>query len=278
MLSPRQAAELLERHGLAPRRALGQHFLVDPNTIRRIARLAEVGPGDHVVEIGPGLGSLTLALAATGARITAVEADRGLVPVLQEVLEAYPGITVVTGDARHQDWTALLGPGPAVLCANLPYNIATGLVADLLDEVPAIVRMCVMVQLEVAERLVARPRTKAYGAVSVKVAFHASGTIAARVPPTVFLPPPKVDSAVVVLRRHDRPLAPDLDRSALFALVRTGFGQRRKMLRRSLAGVVDPATFAAAGVAPEARPEELDVTAWIALARAHLAATHPTGG
>lgn len=266
-LTRREAAELLAGAGLAPRRAFGQNFVVDPNTVRRIARLAGVGRGDHVVEIGAGLGSLTLALADTGADVVAVEVDAGLVEVLRDVVAGRGNVRVVHGDARHLDWDATLGPGPWTLVANLPYNIATPLVADLLDGVPAVTRMLVMVQREVGERLCARPRTPAYGAVSVKVAYWASARIVGDVPPTVFLPRPNVDSALVLIERRPDPAVPTtVERSLLFSLVRQGFGQRRKMLRRSLAGRATPEELTAAGIAPESRPEELDVQAWGRLA------------
>lgn len=263
-LGPADVAELLRRHGITPSRALGQNFVADPNTVRRIARLAEVGPGDRVVEIGPGLGALSLALVETGASLTAVEVDRHLLPVLREVVEPR-GVTVVHGDALHLDWPALLGDDRWVLVANLPYNVATPLVADLLDRVPQIVRMLVMVQREVAERLAAHPGDDAYGAVSVKVDYWAEATVVARVPASVFVPRPNVESALVRIVRRERP-AVDVDPDHLFALVRAGFAQRRKMLRRSLAGLVTPEAFAAAGVRPEARAEELDVAAWGRLA------------
>jgi 16S rRNA (adenine1518-N6/adenine1519-N6)-dimethyltransferase len=269
--SPRQAAELLARHGLSPRRSLGQNFVVDPNTVRRIARLAGVGPGDHVVEIGPGLGALTRALVETGADVTAVEIDRSLVAVLEA--EVAPlGARIIEGDARALDWPAVLAEADQwVLVANLPYNVATPLIADILDGVPAISRILVMVQREVAERLAAAPRRPAYGAVSVKVAYWATAEIVGRVPPTVFLPRPKVESALVSIVRRPSPAVDDVDRDQLFALVRAGFGHRRKMLRRSLAGLVAPDAFAAAGVRPEARAEELSVEDWGRLARATAA-------
>jgi 16S rRNA (adenine1518-N6/adenine1519-N6)-dimethyltransferase len=269
-LSRREAAELLARHGLAPRRALGQNFVVDPNTVRRIARLAAVGPGDHVVEIGAGLGSLTTALAETGAEVTAVEVDRGIVPVLREQVEPL-GVRVVDGDATTMEWDRVLAPHPSwVLVANLPYNVATPLVADLLDGVPAITRMLVMVQREVAERLAARPRTPAYGAVSVKVAYWARAEVVGRVPATVFLPRPKVESALVSIVRREHPAVDEADapRAVLFTLVRAGFGQRRKMLRNSLASLVGPDAFAEAAVRPDSRAEELGVADWGRLAAA----------
>jgi 16S rRNA (adenine1518-N6/adenine1519-N6)-dimethyltransferase len=281
-LSRTDAAALLARYGLAPSRALGQNFVVDPNTVRRIARLAEVGPGDHVVEIGAGLGSLTRALLETGADVVAVEVDRGLVPVLRDEVEPL-GARVVEGDALTLDWDAVLsGARPWVMVANLPYNVATPLVADLLDHVPAIERMLVMVQREVGERLVAAPRTPAYGAVSVKVAYWATGRVVGRVPATVFLPRPNVESALVALRRRPEPAVDPAEApyATLFALVRAGFGQRRKMLRNSLGTVVDAgdlaAVFEAAGIAPTARAEELDVAAWGRLAAAaHAAGWRP---
>jgi 16S rRNA (adenine1518-N6/adenine1519-N6)-dimethyltransferase len=267
-LSRPEIRRLLEENGLRPSRARGQNFVADPNTVRRIARLAGVGPGDRVIEIGAGLGSLTLALAETGAAVTAVEVDRGLVPVLRSLVEP-ARVTVVEADAMALDWDALLGAGPWVLVANLPYNVATPLVADLLDRVPAITRMLVMVQREVAERLAAGPGNDAYGAVSVKVAYWATASVAGLVPASVFIPVPNVESALVRIDRRDAPaVGPEVEPGALFGLVGTGFGQRRKMLRRSLAGLVTAAAFAAAGVNPEARPEELDVTSWGRLAAA----------
>lgn len=268
-LSRRRVADLLRAHDLTPSRALGQNFVVDPNTVRRIARLAGVGPGDHVVEIGAGVGSLTLALAETGAAVTAIELDRGLLEVLAETL-ADSDVDLVAGDARTLDWAALLAAAPAwTLVANLPYNIATPLVCDLLAEVPAITRMLVMVQREVADRLVAPAGSRTYGIPSVKVAFWATARIVADVGPDVFLPRPRVDSAVVEITRHPRGVAaPDVDPGDLFTLVTTAFGRRRQMLRRSLVDLVGPAVFATAGVDPEARPETLDLEAWVALVRA----------
>jgi 16S rRNA (adenine1518-N6/adenine1519-N6)-dimethyltransferase len=268
--SPADIKRLLTAHGLSPSRALGQNFVADPNTVRRIARLAEVGPDDRVVEVGAGLGSLTLALAETGAAVTAIEIDRHLLPVLEDVVRG-SDVRVVGGDAMTLDWGALLGGQTWTLVANLPYNVATPLVADLLDGVPAIRRMLVMVQREVAERLAAAPGTSAYGGVSVKVAYWAEAEIVGKVPASVFVPKPRIESSLVsIVRRPEPAVGPDVPADHLFALVRAGFGQRRKMLRRSLAGLVSPEAFAAAGVEATARAEELDVIAWGRLAACSL--------
>jgi 16S rRNA (adenine1518-N6/adenine1519-N6)-dimethyltransferase len=276
LLSHADVDRLLVEHGLAPRRDLGQNFVGDPNTVRRVARLAAVGHGDPVIEIGAGLGSLTLALAATGAAVTAVEVDRGIVPVLRAVVADAPNVTVVEADAMKLDWSSLLrGADRWTLVANLPYNVATPLVCDLLDDVPAITRMLVMVQREVAERLCAPPRSEAYGAVSVKVAYWASARIAGLVPAGVFRPRPSVESALAEIVRRDAP-AVDVEPAPLFHLVRSAFAHRRKMLRRSLAGIVEPETFERAGIDAQRRPEELSVTEWGRLTSAWL--EQPSGG
>jgi 16S rRNA (adenine1518-N6/adenine1519-N6)-dimethyltransferase len=272
-LSSRQVRDLLSEHGLTPSRALGQNFVADPNTVRRIARLAHIVPGDRVVEIGAGLGSLTLALVEAGAEVTAVELDRHVLPALRQVVEPH-GVRVVHGDALFLDWDEVLGEGPWSLVANLPYNVATGLVLDLLAGVPAIERMLVMVQREVGERLAAHVGDKAYGIPSVKRAYWATAEVVARVPATVFIPPPRVESVLVRIVRRPHP-AVDADPARLFALVEKAFGQRRKMLRRSLAGVVDAETFARAGVRPEARAEEVSLEGWAQLANADVGRWRP---
>lgn len=267
----------MNAHGIRPSRALGQNFVVDPNVVERIARLAGVGEGDKVVEIGAGFGSLTVALASTGASVTAVEIDRYIEPVLRALVEPL-GVRVVREDAMQCDWDSLLdagdvGAGSWVLVANLPYNIATPLVCDLLAGVPVIGRMLVMVQREVGERLAAKPRSEAYGGVSVRVAYFAAAKVVGTVPADVFVPRPNVESVLVEVVRRERPAVDPAEVSfvEIDRLVRAGFSGRRKMLRRSLAGLVDPAAYEPAGVAPTARPEELDVVTWGKLAKCQRA-------
>ena len=263
-----QISELLNRHGIRPSRALGQHFVADPNTVRRIVRLAEVRSGDRVVEIGAGLGSLTLALAEAGAEVVAIERDRRLLPLLSSLVEPL-GVRVIEGDALSFDWIPVVEDSDDRewrLIANLPYNVAVPLVLDLLERVPSIADMVVMVQREVGERLAAGVGDEGYGAVSVKVSYWAAASVVGRVPPTVFFPRPKVESALVAISRRPAPVAA-LDRKRLFELIESGFGQRRKMLRRALVGQVDQQAFDAAEVRSDARAEELDLEAWVRLAR-----------
>ncbi|MSO78897.1 MAG: 16S rRNA (adenine(1518)-N(6)/adenine(1519)-N(6))-dimethyltransferase RsmA [Acidimicrobiia bacterium] len=269
VLNPCDPRALLREHGVHPSRALGQNFLADPNTARRIVRLAEVGPGSKVLEIGPGLGALTVALAEAGASVHALELDRHLIPILEAVVSGTPNVTVEQGDALTWDFAELRDEN--WLCvSNLPYNVATPVVARLLEEAPQMTRMLLMVQREVGERLVASPGSRIYGAVSVKVAYHATSRIVGAVPPTVFVPRPKVESALVLLERRPQPPVdvPSYDR--LFALVSSGFAQRRKMLRRALVpalGERTEAVLVAAGIAPTERAEALDLESWAALAR-----------
>jgi len=264
---------MLASRGLHPSRALGQNFVVDPNTVRRIARLSGAGSGSSVVEVGAGLGSLTLALAETGANVTAVEIDNDLIPLLSSVVEDQR-VRVVQGDALTLDWGELLESGAAgpetswAMVSNLPYNVATPVVAKVLDEVAEVKRLVVMVQREVGERFAAGVGDAAYGAVSVKVAYHAKASVLGHVPPTVFMPRPNVASVIVGIDRRETPAVdPSLvSHERLFEVVRAGFAHRRKMLRRSLIGVVDLAAFDEAGVSPTLRAEDLDVSAWGRLA------------
>lgn len=266
-LSRSDASRQLDGAGLRAKRALGQNFVVDPNTVRRIARLARVDDNQNVVEIGAGLGSLTLALAETDARVIAVEVDESLLPLLNENVGHLPNVSVVHADAMKIDWSHLLADSDDwALVANLPYNVATPLVADILDFVPQVKHMLVMVQKEVGERFCAQPSTEAYGALSVKVAYHARAQVVGLVPASVFLPRPNVESALVEIVRHESPVDTTIDPRHLFSLVKMGFAKRRKMLRGALAGRVTPEDFERAEIAPTSRAEELTVHDWIRLA------------
>jgi 16S rRNA (adenine1518-N6/adenine1519-N6)-dimethyltransferase len=265
-LSRSDASRQLEGAGLRAKRALGQNFVVDPNTVRKIARLANIEGHGHVVEIGAGLGCLTLALAETDAEVTAVEVDDALIPLLTENVGELSNVRIVHADAMKIRWDDLLSNGENwALVANLPYNVATPLVADILDFVPRVQRMLVMVQKEVGERFCASPSTEAYGALSVKVAFYATARIVGLVPASVFLPKPNVESALVEIVRHPSPLDSTVNPQQLFSLVKMGFAKRRKMLRGAMAGRVTPEQFEAAGILPTARAEELTVHDWIRL-------------
>ena len=272
--------ELLVANDLRPSRALGQNFVADGNTVRRIVRLAGITADRPVVEIGAGLGSLTLALVEAGASVTAVEIDRHVVPVLSNLVEPL-GVRVVEADALTLDWADLLGADPAggptdgpwTLVANLPYNVAVPLVIRVLEEAPQVVSLLVMVQREVGERMAAGVGDDAYGAVSVKVAYWTAASVVGRVSASVFIPRPRVESVLVRLdRRPERdgaggpgPGDPAYDR--LFTVVRGGFAHRRKMLRRSLQDLVRPEAFEATGIRPTARAEELTLSDWERLAR-----------
>lgn len=254
---------LLKAHGIRPKRSLGQNFLADPNLVDRIVRTAHVGAGDRVVEVGAGTGTLTEALAATGASVVAYEVDGGLVSVLHEVL-ADTDVEIRPEDITKTDLAATFVDGPWTMIANLPYNVGTPLVLDTLRHVPAVVRLIVMVQREVADRLVATPGTKAYGVPSIVAALHAATRLAFTVPPGVFFPVPEVDSAVVELTRKPAPHGSE----RAIEIAATVFQQRRKMLRRSLTSLVDNPTevLAAAGIDETARPEDLPAATFVRLA------------
>ncbi|MDG1197890.1 MAG: 16S rRNA (adenine(1518)-N(6)/adenine(1519)-N(6))-dimethyltransferase RsmA [Actinomycetota bacterium] len=261
---------LLEKAGIAPKKSLGQNFVVDPNTVKKIVRLAQIKSDSRVVEIGPGLGSLTLALIDTGAEVSVVETDGALIPLLTEVLNG--GARIVHADARTVDWQDL-APGKGWdLVANLPYNIATSLVIELLDEVPSVDRMLVMVQREAGERIAAKVGDSAYGAVSVRVALRAKATVVGSVPPSVFYPKPRVASVLVAVERHKQMETSTEVTEEMIRLLRLSFGQRRKMLRKSLIEVTTSASFTISGVKPSQRPEELDVETWLRFAEANLQA------
>jgi 16S rRNA (adenine1518-N6/adenine1519-N6)-dimethyltransferase len=231
---------------------------------------AGVGAGDRVVEIGAGLGSLTVALAAAGAEVRAIEFDRTMMPALEEVTAQLSGVTLRHADATKMEWASELGDGPWIMCSNLPYNVAVPLVLTMLEDAPDVARFVVMVQREVGERLAAGPGEETYGAVSVRVAYRARAAVVRRVAPTVFWPRPKVASVVV---RIDRLAAPpvEVDPARLWRVVDAGFAERRKTMRNALRRLGSTAeeaadVLAACGVAPNARAEELGLQTFAAIA------------
>ncbi len=255
---------LLDRYGLAAHKRHGQNFVVDPNTVRKVVRQAGVRPGDHVCEIGPGLGSLTLALLSAGARVLAIEVDAGLVRALREVLAEATDVRIVHADALQVSYAELV-EDQSLLVANLPYNLATPLVITALRS-GRFRRALVMVQREVGERWAAQTSDAAYGAVSVKLAALAAVRMVGSVSRQAFYPVPNVDSVTVELVPHpDTP-----DQTAFFALVTAGFAQRRKRLRNALtAAGYDPSAVSRAlrqtGFDDDIRAEQLSLPAWRAL-------------
>jgi 16S rRNA (adenine1518-N6/adenine1519-N6)-dimethyltransferase len=278
LLGPGDVRSMAAALGLRPAKALGQNFVHDANTVRRIVRAAEVGADDVVVEVGPGLGSLTLALLPVVARVVAVEIDRRLAAALPATVAARaPAVAgrleVVAADALRLD--AVPGPPPTALVANLPYNVAVPVLLRLLERLPSVRHGLVMVQAEVAERLTAQPGSRTYGVPSVKVAWHAEARRAGAVPRPVFWPAPNVDSGLVRLVRRPPP-ATTASRAAVFAVVDAAFAQRRKSLRAALAGwagspAAAEAALLAAGVDPSARGEALGVAAFARIAEARPA-------
>ena len=263
------AAEL----DVTPTKKLGQNFVVDANTVRKIVHVGTVTASDRVVEVGPGLGSLTLAVLETGAPVTAVEIDHRLAARLPQTAAAHgvqPGaLTVVDADALA---VRELPGDPNVLIANLPYNVSVPVLLHFMETFPGLERGVVMVQAEVGERLAAAPGSKIYGAPSVKAAWYGAWRLAGTVSRQVFWPVPNVDSVLVAFARDATPRGDEQERRAVFTLVDAAFGQRRKMLRQSLSGVFGSsaqasAVLEAAGVAPTARAEELTVDAFVAISR-----------
>jgi len=272
---------LAGRLGVQPTKKLGQNFVVEPGTVRRIAALAEPGPGDVLLEVGPGLGSLTLALleaaGQSDARLVAVEIDPALaVELPRTIAERAPGaadrVSVLTADALQLGERELGALAPTVLAANLPYNVAVPVVLHLLAALPSLERGVVMVQAEVADRMCAGPGSRVYGIPSAKLAWYADTRSAGTVPRSVFWPVPNVDSKLVAFARHDPPPT-TASRAEVFAVIDAAFGQRRKTLRAALAGWAGSApeaerTLRAAGVDPGARGETLAVTDFARIAEA----------
>ena len=278
LLGAGQIRDLAGRLGVRPTKKWGQNFVIDANTVRRIVRLADLGPGDVVVEIGPGLGSLTLALLPQVASVVAVEVDPTLATALPKTVAALAPaygdrLAVLHGDALTVH--ALPDPQPTALVANLPYNISVPVVLSFLEAFPTLRRALVMVQLEVAERLAAPPGSKTYGIPSLKAAWYAEVRLTGTVSRTVFWPAPNVDSGLVTLIRREPPRTP-ASRKEVFACIDAAFAQRRKTLRAALAGWAGSAahaetTLRAAGVDPRTRGEQLDIGTFAAIAAARMA-------
>lgn len=271
LLGPAEIRDLAEQLGVSPTKKLGQNFVVDANTVRKIVRLAEVTDADAVLEIGPGLGSLTLGLTETGATVTAVEIDERLatqLPATAQLMQPKARLTVVHADGM----TVTDLPGePNVLVANLPYNVSVPILLHLLLTVPSLRSGLVMVQAEVGHRIAAEPGSKVYGVPSVKAAWYGTWRVSGQVSRQVFWPVPNVDSVLVSYTKYDTALGTEEERMRTFELADAAFGQRRKMIRQSLQTVLGDQTQAVcewAQIEATVRAEELSVHDYLALARA----------
>ncbi|WP_339621205.1 16S rRNA (adenine(1518)-N(6)/adenine(1519)-N(6))-dimethyltransferase RsmA [uncultured Salinibacterium sp.] len=272
LLGPAEIRDLADLLGIQPTKKLGQNFVIDPNTVRRIVKAAHVVSGETVVEVGPGLGSLTLGILETGASVVAVEIDKRLaaqLPITVSQLQPDAQLTVITDDALR---VSALPNDPRVFVANLPYNVSVPVLLHFLEHFDSLDRGLVMVQAEVGNRVAAGPGSKVYGAPSIKAAWYGEFSTAGLVSRQVFWPVPNVDSVLVRFERREQPGTIE-ERKATFALVDAAFQQRRKMLRQALSGVLGSSTAAserlvAAGIAPTARGEELTVLDFLAIARA----------
>ena len=277
LLGPAQIRELASRLGVRPTKQWGQNFVVDHNTVRKIVRLAGVGADDVVVEVGPGLGSLTLALLPIVRQVTAIEVDPRLAEALEQTVarlqpEHLERLRLIAGDALTV--TSLPKPRPTALVANLPYNISVPVVLSFLERFPSIERVLVMVQLEVAERLAAPPGSKIYGVPSLKAAWYADVGLVGRVGRNVFWPAPNVDSGLVSLVRRDPPVT-TASREEVFRCIDAAFLQRRKSLRQALATwagspAAAEAALRAAGIDPKERGEQLGITDFARIAAARI--------
>lgn len=267
MLGRGEIKEVLARFDMSPSRALGQNFLCDPNVAKKIANLASISPADRVLEIGPGIGSLTVVLAEKAHDVVAIELDRYVIPALEDVLvrNASSNVKVIYGDAMRFDYETVLGGiSNWKLVANLPYNISTPLVITMLEGYPTISEMVVMVQREVGERMCAKPGGSLFSGVALKVGYFANAKVVASVSREVFIPKPNVDSVLVHIQRRDPSeldLTDDLyDR--LFSLSRLAFANRRQMLRRTLAKYISESALSEIGIDPTRRPETLTLEQW----------------
>jgi 16S rRNA (adenine1518-N6/adenine1519-N6)-dimethyltransferase len=277
LATPGATAEVLRRFGIRPRKRFGQHFLISQRALDRILEAADLSPGDSVLEIGAGLGTLTTSLAQRAGSVIAVEVDEGLIPALRMAVSHYPNVQIVHADilelmeeGRGKKEEDRLPSSFDKVVANLPYNVASLLIVKLVETPLGLSRMVLTVQREVAARLAASPGTRAYGALSVAVQFRATVQVVDRVPATAFYPPPDVESAIVRIDVRARPAVNVTDERRFFAVVRAAFGQRRKTLRNALTGLgIRPAAVAeaclAAGIDPQRRGETLSLQEFAAL-------------
>lgn len=287
LANPTATREMLEAFGLATKHRLGQNFLIDNHVIERIMALAELTGSERVLEVGPGIGTLTLALVQEAARVTSIEMDAELEPVLSAHAVDHPNFRFIMGDALTVSPSAIAevgGDGPALLVANLPYNVAATIILQFFQTIPSLRRAVVMVQKEVADRIGAVPGTKAYGAYTVKLSLYGQVTGRFEVPPRCFMPAPHVDSAVVRIDRVDVPCAQGeaastVDVEAVARVVDAAFAQRRKTIRNSMSSngfdkdALDVA-FEACSIAPTARAEALATADFIALTDALASSGH----
>lgn len=268
--TPEVTQYILQRFKLRADKKLGQNFLIDPTVIDRIVEAGELTSADHVLEVGPGIGVLTQGLAESGASVTAVELDQRLLPVLAHTLEGYDNVRIVYGDILKVNIMEEVGADNFKVCANLPYYITTPIIFALLEKQLPMERLVAMVQKEVAERMVAKPGGKEYGALSVAIQYYTEPHLAFIVPPSSFIPAPKVESAVIVCKRRLEPPVKVEDETLFFRVVKAAFSLRRKMLTNSLKNMginseQCSSWLAAAGVDGKRRAETLSLEEFAAL-------------
>ena len=264
---------ILKTFNIHMSKKLGQNFLIDADIVRGIVDAADIRPGDRVLEIGPGIGTLTQGLAEAGAEVTAVELDKKLPAVLARTLEGYDNVHIVPGDILKVNIPEIMGPEPFKVAANLPYYITTPIIMTLLERRLPISRLVTMVQKEVADRMVAAPGTKAYGALSVAVQYYTRPHVELDVPPRSFIPAPDVDSVVIVCDVREKPPVETMDEKLFFRVVRASFGQRRKTLSNALKGAgfdkeLIRQVLPAAGIDGSRRGETLSLDEFAAIANA----------
>lgn len=276
LYSPSQVREVLDRHGFTFSKGLGQNFLIDGNIVRKIVRSADIGKDDYVLEIGPGMGTLTEELALNAKKVIALEIDERLRPVLAETLDPYDNVEVVYGDVLKLPLREIIedkcGGQPVKVVANLPYYVTTPIIGRLIEEELPLQSISVMVQKEVADRMVAKPHTKDYGSLTLFVGFYTEPQIMMKVPKTVFMPQPKIDSSVI--RLNVKKDLPDTNRDSYFKLVRAAFSKRRKTLINALSTYGLEAdkeeireALKRAGIEETVRGEDLHMDDYIRLAR-----------